>query len=429
MRYSKLLGKTLREAPSGAETISHKLLVRAGFIDQLMAGVFTFLPLGLRVHRKIEDIIREEINAIGGQEVFLPTLQKKEQWLETGRWETIDPPLFKFQDRHGKELALGSTHEEIITDLARRFIQSYRDLPVAVYQIQNKFRNELRSSGGLLRVKEFIMKDLYSFDESEAGVADYFEKVKGAYQKIFRRLGVPAIASKASGGTIGGTTTYEFQVPSKAGEDKIILCRKCNFAVNKEIEAETVRCSNCGSKDLEEMATIEVGHIFNLGIDYSEKMAANFVDRDGKQKPLQMGCYGIGVGRLMATIIEVHHDEKGMIWPESAAPYQVHLIALEGNNAKVKAAAEKAYQELLAAGVEVLYDDRDESAGVKFIDADLIGIPWRIVISPESLRRGGVEMKKRNEQKTKVVSLNKLLYILRNAVNLPDLTGCQEQVK
>jgi len=412
MRYSKLFGKTVKEAPAGAEAESHKLLVKAWFIDQLMAGVFSFLPLGWRVHQKIEVIIREEMNNIGGQEVFLPTLQKKEQWLETKRWNTMEPPLFKFKDRHGRELALAPTHEEVITDLARRFIQSYRDLPLAVYQIQNKFRNEMRATGGLLRVKEFVMKDLYSFHETEDDLVNYFEKIKDAYHKIFKCCRLTAIPSMASGGTIGGTTTYEFQVPSPAGEDKILFCKDCRFAVTKgaeEIVAGQV-CPQCKKANLEEISAIEIGHIFNLGTEYSEKMGATFTDAKGKQKPIWMGCYGIGLGRLMAAIVEVHHDDKGIIWPKAVAPYQIHLLAINIENPKVVKKTKDLYEELQEKRIEVLYDDRvDVSAGEKLAVADLIGIPTRLVVSEESLKERGVEVKERNKKEAKIVSLEEFL--------------------
>jgi len=352
------------------------------------------------------------MNNIGAHEVFLPTLQKKEQWLETKRWNTMEPPLFKFKDRHGRELALAPTHEEVITDLARRFIQSYRDLPLALYQIQNKFRNEMRATGGLLRVKEFVMKDLYSFHETEDDLVNYFEKIKDAYHKIFKCCRLTAIPSMASGGTIGGTTTYEFQVPSPAGEDKILFCKDCRFAVTKgaeEIVAGQV-CPQCKKANLEEISAIEIGHIFNLGTEYSEKMGATFTDAKGKQKPIWMGCYGIGLGRLMAAIVEVHHDDKGIIWPKAVAPYQIHLLAINIENPKVVKKTKDLYEELQEKRIEVLYDDRvDVSAGEKLAVADLIGIPTRLVVSEESLKERGVEVKERNKKEAKIVSLEEFL--------------------
>jgi prolyl-tRNA synthetase len=414
MRYSKLLGKTLREAPSDAEAASHQLLVRAGYIDQLMSGVFSFLPLGWRVHQRIESIIREEMNAIGSQEIFLPTLQKKAQWQETGRWDSYEPPLFKFEDQHGRELALGPTHEEIITDLARRYVHSYRDLPLAVYQIQNKFRNELRPTGGLLRMREFVMKDLYSFHADEASLADFFEQVKEAYRRIFARVGVEAIAAVASGGSIGGERTLEFQVPSAVGEDRIVYCSDCHYGVNKEVGNEIDRiCPKCRGQNFAELSTIEVGHIFSLGTEYSAKMKATFTNKDGTNKPVLMGCYGIGLGRLLATIVEVNHDKDGIIWPESVAPFKVHLLAIDDQQSTASDRAERLYRELVERGVEVLYDDREGvSAGEKFADADLIGCPYRVVVSQKTLERGGVELKKRRGEKAAIVSRGELLYRL-----------------
>lgn len=411
MRYSNLLGKTLKNAPKDATALSHKLLARAGFIDQLMAGVFTFLPLGWRVHCKIEQVIREEMNKTGAQEVFMPTLQKKSQWVETGRWETIDPPLFKFKDRHDRELALGPTHEEVITDIVRRKAESYRDLPITLYQIQNKFRNEMRPTGGLLRIREFVMKDLYSFHATKQGTEEYFEKVKDAYKVIFSRCGIPFIISQAPGGTIGGTTTYEFQVPSETGEDIILKCQKCGFAFNKEIGEkggkEISSCPKCKGL-LEEIKTIEVGHIFNLGTEYSEKMGATFTDKDGEERLIWMGCYGIGIGRLMATIVEVNNDENGIIWPQSVAPFKVHLLSLSQENKDIRSRAERTYKQLIGEGIEVLYDDREDvSPGEKFADADLIGIPIRLLISEKTGDK--IEWSPRKNEEKKLIAPDKAI--------------------
>lgn len=404
MRYSKLFGKTLRSAPKEAAATSHKLLARAGFIDQLAAGIYTLLPLGWRVHQKIENIIREEMNAIGGQEFSMPVLHPKTLWKETGRWDTIDPPLFVTKDRHDKEYALGPTHEEVITDLARRFVKSYKDLPFAAYQIQDKFRNELRATGGLLRTREFFMKDLYSFHAGQADFKDYFKKVIESYTKIFDRVGLKTLVSEASSGSIGGDVTYEFQVPAEVGEDLVFFCKSCGYAINREIATEkkiAEKCPECG-KDLDQTKAIESGQVFSLGTKYSKDMKATFVDKDGKEKPLVMGCYGIGVGRLMATIVEVFHDEKGIIWPEAAAPFQVHLIAI-GEQRTANSKAQEIYEKLQAKKVEVLFDDREESPGVKLADADLIGIPERWLISEKTLGKDSIEVKKRSEKTTKLI--------------------------
>lgn len=405
MRYLKLFGKTLKTTPKKAEAVSHQYLVKGSFVDQLSAGIYSFLPLGWRVHQKIENIIREEMNAIGGQEVFLPTLQPKSLWQETDRWEKMDPPLFILKDQHKREYALGSTHEEVITDLARRYINSYKDLPLYLYQIQNKFRNEIRATSGLLRVREFIMKDLYSFHTSEKDLNDYYQKVLESYKKIFTRCGFVVKITEATSGTIGGDVSHEFMMLCKTGEDKILFCPKCDFATSKEAFK---KCSKCGSL-LEEGRAIENGHIFKLGTRYSKEMNAYFVDKKGKKQLIWMGCYGIGVGRLMGTVVEAHHDKKGIIWPENIAPFKAHLICLNKGEIKI---SDDVYQKLEKEGIEVLYDDRkDVSAGIRFADADLIGIPYRLVISNRT--KGKIELKKREEDKTELLNLSDLIKKLK----------------
>lgn len=401
MHYSRLFGKTLKAAPREAEIISHKLLIRAGFIDrQLAAGIYSFLPLGWRVEQKISNIIREEMNAIGGEEIFLPTLQPKELWLSSDRWDHMDPPLFKLKDRHDKDLALGPTHEEVITDLVGRFVRSYKDLPLYLYQIQNKFRNEMRSTGGLLRVREFMMKDLYSFHENEEGLDNYYPKVIGAYKKIFTKCDFITKTTEAASGTIGGNVSHEFMMLCETGEDLIYFCPKCDFATSKEQKA---KCTHCGSP-LSQARAIENGHIFKLGTKYSQSLGLNFVDRQGKKKPVVMGCYGIGIGRLMATVVETHHDERGIIWPRAVAPYQVHLINLKNRSNRTN----EAYEKLTKSGVEVLYDDREEvSTGEKFADADLIGIPVRLVISERTGDK--IEWKERDKEATTLLTLEEVI--------------------
>ena len=400
MYYSKLFGKTLKKPPKGAEAISHQYLVKGGFIDQLSAGIYSFLPLGWRVHRKIENIIREEMNKINGQEIFLPTLQPKSLWQESKRWDNMDPPLFVLKDRHQKEYALGSTHEEVITDLVRRFVKSYKDLPLYLYQIQNKFRNETRSTGGLLRVREFMMKDLYSFHTDKKDLDNYYEKVLDAYKKIFTRCGFVVKVVEASSGSIGGDVSHEFMMLCSTGEDKILYCPQCDFATSKET---LEKCPHCQSK-LQSGRAIENGHVFKLGTKYSQSMGAYFIDGKGEKKLIWMGCYGIGLGRLMASMVEANHDERGIIWPKLVSPFDVHLIDLT----KDKKQAEKVYEELKKAKIDVLYDDRnDVSAGVKFADADLIGIPVRLVVSEKTGEK--VEYKERNSQKTELLSLEQVI--------------------
>ncbi len=403
MLQSQLFCKTKKTAPKDAEIISHKYLVRGDFIEQSFSGIYRLLPLGFNVFKKIEDIIRKEMLKLGAQEILLPVLQNKSLWLETDRWQTIDPPLFKLKDRHQKETALGPTHEEEITDVFRKRIKSYQDLPIYLFQIQNKFRNEMRPTNGLLRTREFFMKDLYSFNMGESDLAKFYDKVKAAYFRIFERCGLNPICVEASSGTIGGEFSHEFMVVSPTGEDKIVICKKCRTASNVEKTGEIKKCSKCKS-ELEQKSCIEIGHIFNLGTKYSKKMSAFYLDKDGKSKPVVMGCYGIGLQRLMAAIVELNHDEKGIVWPREVAPFAVHLISVE-NTAKIKKAAENLYEDLLKEGIGVLYDDRTKSPGEKFVEADLIGIPLRLVVSERTLKENCAEMKKRNEEKTKLIKI------------------------
>src|SRR6056297_1051592 len=309
MRQSKLFAKTKKKAPKDAETISHKYLAKGDFIEQSISGVYSYLPLGWRVFRNIERIIREEMESLGAEEVYLPAMQNKNLWLETGRWETIDPPLFKFEDRHDREIALGPTHEEGITDIVRHRVDSYKDLPFALFQIQDKFRNEMRATGGLLRTREFSMKDLYSFHKDENSVEEFYKKVKGAYFRIYERCGVDAVCVDAESGSIGGDFSDEFMVPAESGEDTILICQDCGYGANTEKIGEIEECPKCKG-EIEEEKTIEVGHIFKLGTKYSKIMGATFKDKKGEEHPILMGCYGIGLSRLMATIVEVRHNKK-----------------------------------------------------------------------------------------------------------------------
>lgn len=551
MRLSRLFGKTLRQAPAEAETANHALLLRARMIDQLAAGVYTFLPLGWEVVRRVEEIIREEMNAAGGQEVHMPALQPRELWEESGRWHAFTG-LYTLRDRRDRWLVLGPTHEEVITDLARRLIQSYRDLPQRVYQIQSKFRDEPRPRGGLVRVREFIMKDLYSFDADWEGLDRSYAAMVQAYHNIFRRCGIPVVPVQADSGAIGGKDSQEFLFLTDIGEDTALICDGCGYAANAEkavfqkppaapeeplplerlatpgqktiddlvrftgrphartlkavfyqadgrpvfvairgdlevneiklknalqavelslmdeaqvrarglvagsaspvgLEGITVvaddsaehapnliagantpdvhyvnvnygrdwrativadialardgaRCAFCPGT-LHERRGIEMGHVFKLGTVYSEKMGATYLDAAGNSRPLVMGCYGIGVGRIVAAAVEANHDERGIIWPDELAPYRVHLVGLNLDRPSVRETAERLYTELWAAGIRTLYDDRDESAGVKFADADLLGMPWRLTVSPRALERGGVELKRRTQTESELVPL------------------------
>ncbi|MFH1780542.1 MAG: aminoacyl--tRNA ligase-related protein [Candidatus Nealsonbacteria bacterium] len=408
MLQSEIFTKILREAPKDETSINAQLLIRAGFIDKLMAGVYSYLPLGLRVFKKIENIIREEMNNIGAQELFLPVLHPKVLWEKTGRWQYEE--MFKLTNREKKEFSLGWTHEEIVTPLVKSFVNSYKDLPVYVYQIQDKFRDELRSKSGLLRGREFIMKDLYSFHATEEDLNEYYEKVKKAYFKIFQRCGLQkqTFLTVASGGSFS-KYSHEFQTITTAGEDEIYLCLKCNLGINKEIiQAEKNQCPECGNKELEIRQSIEVGNIFKLKDKYTQIFDFKFKDKDGQEKIIMMGCYGIGLGRLMGTIVEIYHDNAGMIWPEAVAPFQIHLIRIE-DNPEVNKAAEKLYSDLQKQGIEVLYDDRkNKTPGEKFAEADLLGVPQRIVISERTIKVDSVELKKRAEESVKLIKISKI---------------------
>ncbi len=567
MRFSRLLGKTLKEAPSDADCVSHQLLVRAGMIQQVATGVYSYLPLGWKVLKKIEDIIRDEMDSAGGQELMMPSLQPIELWEKSGRLASFDKTLFIVTDRKEHKLALGPTHEEVITDLVRRSVQSYRDLPQLLYQIQNKFRDEPRPRGGLLRVREFIMKDLYSFDIDEDALDVSYGKMVQAYKNVYSRCGLPAVMVEADSGAIGGKASHEFMLIAPSGEDKIIFCDQCGYAANAEkatsvktptpetkpLAAEEV--STPGLKTIEEVANflkvraeqtlksvfyvadgdlvfvvirgdldvneiklknilkcndlhmateaetreaglvagyasainlkghrivaddsikmgcnfvagankpdthlknvnyprdfkvdvlsdismaregdqcpkcngklgsqqgIEVGHIFKLGIFLSERLGAYYLDKDGASKPIIMGCYGIGVGRLLAAAVEQNHDDKGIIWPLPIAPFQVCICPLKIEDNTIMQAAEKLYSELISAGIEVLLDDRPESPGVKFNDADLIGIPLRIVISARTLKTNSVELKWRKDAQAQIQPLEGLADTVKRIVNSGD---------
>lgn len=413
MLQSKLFAKTQKIPPREAEIASHKLLTRAGFISQLVSGIYSFLPLGWRVEKRIENIVRQEMEAIGGQEVFLPVLHPKELWQKTGRWNKMEPPLFKLKDRKKRDFCLGPTHEEAITDLVKTYIQSYKDLPLYLYQIQDKFRDELRPSGGLLRAREFIMKDLYSFHGDEKDLENFFNKVLGAYGRIYKRCGLKALRSEASGGGFTELKTYEFQVISEVGEDKVIYCPGCEWAVNFEVSREKAgqKCPKCRGK-LIKARSIEVGHTFRLGTKYSRDLGVFFADQKGKKQPVVMGCYGIGLGRLMAAVVEINQDGKGIVWPKEVAPFDIHLIEVE-KSGKVKEAARELYRDLQRAEFEVLYDDREEpTPGQKFAEADLIGIPVRLVVSEKTLAEKSVEIKERSKERARLIKRERLLKIL-----------------
>ena len=553
MRFSRMVSKTLRSDPPDAETASHRLLLRAGLIHQVAAGVYSYLPLALRSLRKIENIIRKEMDAAGGQELMMPALQPEELWEQTGRRKAFGDNMFSLEDRRGRPMVLAPTHEEVITNLVKANVQSYRDLPLILYQIQTKFRDEPRPRAGLVRVREFDMKDAYSFNADESSLDESYQAMAQAYRNIFRRCGLPVLMAEADSGAIGGKDSHEFLLATDTGEDTVITCPSCNYTANAEkaestypeVEAEpeqaleevstpgiktiaglaefldvpesktlkavfymsdgepvfvTIRgdldvnevklknalqshdlrlaedeevkaaglvagsasaigltdikrvadvsitsgsnfvvgankpdthfhganyprdfqadlitdialaqpgqlCPRCGHV-LDSTKGIEVGHIFKLGTFFSEALGADFLDAEGQQHPIIMGCYGIGVGRLLAAAVEQNNDDNGIVFPAPIAPYQAHLVGLNIATEEVAEAADKLYQELQDAGIEVLYDDReDAAAGVKFNDADLLGLPVRLVVSPRNLKAGVVEIKGRADAEAGSVPL------------------------
>lgn len=397
MRQTQLFTKTRKEAPADEVSKNAQLLIRAGYISKEMAGVYTFLPLGLRVLKNIEQIIREEMNAIGGQEMILTALQDKEVWEKTNRFsDDVMDVWFKTELNAGGIVGLAPTHEEPITRVMTNHISSYKDLPVYAYQFQTKFRNEVRAKSGIMRGREFLMKDLYSFDADQAGLDAFYEKASDAYKKIFDRAGIGHITYKtfASGGAFS-KYSHEFQTISDAGEDLIYVHEEKNIAINKEVLTDEVLGDLGISKDeLVEKKSIEVGNIFKLGTRFSDALGLSYTDEAGNSVPVVMGSYGIGPSRLMGTIVELLSDEKGIVWPEAVAPFRVHLVTL-GNSPEVAVAGDLFYEKLKNLGVETLYDDRELRPGEKFADSDLIGIPVRVVISEKTLKEGKLEVKRR----------------------------------
>ncbi|MFO0704852.1 MAG: aminoacyl--tRNA ligase-related protein [Candidatus Andersenbacteria bacterium] len=414
MRLSQSFSRTRKEKPSGAASIGHELLVRGGFIEQELAGVFTMLPFGQRVLQKIEAIVREEMNKTGAQELLMTNLQSKEHWETTGRWKTLDV-LFKVPSQHGREYALGPTAEDVVTPLAKERIKSYRDLPVAVYQIQTKFRDEPRAKSGIIRGREFRMKDLYSFHTDEKDLGKFYDAMIPVYLRVFKRCGIDAKVVEASGGDFTKQHSHEFMALSDAGEDTIVYCDSCSFAQNKEIAkaGDQHPCPDCKSK-LKTAKAIEIGNIFKLGTRFTEAFGVSFSDESGKKKTPVMASYGLGTTRLVGAVAEVNHDIHGLIWPESVAPFVVHLVGLNLEDDSVKKAADKLYTDLHTAGVAVLYDDRESAAaGQKLSDADLIGSPWRVILSKKTLAKKQVELKARTSDKADLISTAQLVAKLK----------------
>lgn len=385
MRQSHLFTKTRKDAPADEVAKNAQLLIRAGFIHKEMAGVYSYLVLGSRVLEKIENIIREEMNAIGGQEIRMATLHPSEPWKQTGAWDGVDV-LFKIQSRTEKEYALGQSEEEIVTPIVKQYVESYRDLPLAVYQIGQKYRDELRAKSGIMRGREFGMKDMYSFHESQEDFDRFYTVVQEAYFKAYTRCGLVAKATEASGGSFSEKISYEFMVLTDAGEDDIVYCESCSHCANVEVaeEKEGDLCKKCGKGPLKKARASEVGNVFDLGTKYPKAFDLTFKDRNGENQHPIVGCFGFGTTRVMGVIVEKHADEKGIVWPESVAPFSLHLLDLSGGDTSKKQLADQLYKDLTKAGIEVLYDDRDLRAGEKFADADLIGIPHRVVVGKQS---------------------------------------------
>ncbi|HEV7702014.1 MAG TPA: aminoacyl--tRNA ligase-related protein [Candidatus Paceibacterota bacterium] len=414
MRQSKLFTKTRKEAPTDEVSKNAQLLIRGGFVHKEMAGVYSYLPLGLRVLNKIENIIREEMNAIGGQEIQMATLHPSENWKKTGGWDNVDV-LFKLQSRTEKEYALGQSEEEIVTPIVQEYANSYKDLPVAVYQIGQKYRDELRAKSGIMRGREFGMKDMYSFHTTQEDFDTFYETAKKAYLKIFKRAGLDAKVTEASGGSFSEKLSYEFMVLTSAGEDDILYCEECTHCANVEVSKvpEGNDCPKCGKGKLKKGRASEVGNVFDLGQKYPKSFEYTYADQNGEQQTPIVGCYGIGTTRLMGTVVETLANDQGIIWPESIAPYAVHLLSLGEDEAVLKE-ADKIYETLAKNNIEVLFDDRvGMSAGEKFADADLLGMPLRAVVSQRSIKENGIELKKRTEEKGKIVSIDELLELLK----------------
>jgi prolyl-tRNA synthetase len=432
MFASRFFITTLKEAPSDAEVASHKLMLRAGLIRRVAAGIYTWMPTGLRCLRKVENIVREEMDRAGAVEVLMPAVQPAELWQESGRWAHYGPELLRFKDRHDRDFVVGPTHEEVITDMARRELKSYRQLPRHFYQIQTKFRDEIRPRFGVMRGREFLMKDGYSFDLDYAGAKRAYNKMFVSYLRTFARMGLKAIPMAAETGPIGGDLSHEFIILASTGESAVYCDRRfLDFDVlDRDIDYESdlepvvsewtrlyaatddkhdpAKCP-VPKDQLLEARGIEVGHIFYFGTKYSAPLGAVVAKPDGEQVPVQMGSYGIGVSRLVGAIIEASHDDAGIIWPDAVAPYKVGLINLKVDDANCTKVCDDTYAKLKGAGVEVLYDDRDERPGAKFADMDLIGLPWQLVVGPRGLAAGKVELKRRATGEKQELSLDSAL--------------------
>ncbi|MBX9906593.1 hypothetical protein K2X96_01690 [Patescibacteria group bacterium] len=402
MRQSRLFTKTRKEAPKDEVSKNAQLLIRAGFIHKEMAGVYSYLPLGRRVLENIERIVREEMDAIGGQEIRMATLHPSEPWKQTGAWDNVDV-VFKIQSRTEKEYTVGQSEEEIVTPIAGEYATSYKDLPVAIYQIGQKYRDELRAKSGIMRGREFSMKDMYSFHETQEDFDRFYAEAKEAYLRVYSRLGLVAKATEASGGAFTKKLSYEFMVLTDAGEDDILYCDTCSYCTNVEVSTQNEgdECTRCNQGVLSRAKASEVGNIFDLGTKYAQDFNVTYKNKEGESVHPIMGCFGIGITRLMGVIVEALADEKGIVWPTTVAPFKVHLVGLLGDDTELREYADGVYASLKDKGIEVLFDDRDARPGEKFADSDLIGLPYRVVISKKTKEEGRFEVV---ERKTGVVT-------------------------
>ena len=411
MKLSNYPLRTLKDAPSDAELISHQLMLRSGLIKKLASGIFTWMPFGLKVLRKIEQTVRNEMDESGALEVLMPTIQPSELWQETQRWDDYGNLLLQIRDRHDRLFCYGPTHEEVITDILRKSIKSYKQLPANFYQIQTKFRDEIRPRFGVMRAREFLMKDAYSFHLNQESLEEEYEKMSQTYESIFRKLELNFRKVKATSGEIGGSISHEFHVIAESGEDEIAFCDGENFAAN----VETLDGKNApNGGELTYARGIEVGHIFQLGDKYSQSMKLEVLDSNGKNVNPYMGCYGIGISRIVAAAIEQNHDDKGIIWPKAISPFAISIIVLnDKNDSSVMDHAIKIYQELRADGIEVMIDDRDERAGVKFADADLMGIPTNVIVGKRGIEQNKLEITSRRTGETTEVKISEIVSHLK----------------
>ena len=406
MELSKYPLRTYKDTPSDAELISHRLMLRSGLIKKLASGLFTWMPLGLRVIRKIEEVVRRELDSSGAYELLMPAVQPSELWKETGRWEEYGNLLLRIQDRHERFFCFGPTHEEVITDIVRKEITSYKQLPVNFYQIQTKFRDEIRPRYGVMRAREFLMKDAYSFHLDQKSLEDEYENMGNAYNNIFNDLGLNFRKVSANSGEIGGSMSHEYHVLADSGEDEIAYCDEEDFAANVEM-IESKKAPNGGK--LSFARGIEVGHIFQLGDKYSKSMGLTVLNKEGKSVSPMMGCYGIGISRIVAASIEQNHDDKGIIWPGEIAPFEIIIIVLNDKSSDLTEKGQEIYNSIKAIGKEVVIDDRDERAGVKFAEADLIGIPQQIVLSKRGIDQGTIELVDRRSGVKEDLSIEDLI--------------------